>query len=342
MTQDVIELDGAIGGGQVLRSALSLSMVTGRVFRIRQIRARRSRPGLLRQHLTAVMAAAEVCGARICGAHLDSQALSFEPGVIRAGDFKFAIGTAGSCTLVLQTLLPALMRAPQASRVTISGGTHNPLAPPTDFLSRSWLPLLRRMGGDVELDLLRHGFAPAGGGEIAVRVQPSSLMRLDLCERGEAISRQALALTAGLAPTVAQRELSHVAKRLNWPSDALQHVTIDPARGPGNVLLLEYAFEHVTEVFSAFGRVSLRAEKVADAAINQAADWLRSDAAVAEHLADQLLLPMALAGGGSFTTPRMTDHLRSNIEVIQLFLPVRIDCQEEGSDRLRLEILPTA
>ncbi|ROO00964.1 RNA 3'-terminal-phosphate cyclase [Pseudomonas moraviensis] len=341
MTQDVIELDGAIGGGQVLRSALSLSMVTGRAFRIGQIRARRSRPGLLRQHLTAVVAAAEVCGARICGAHLDSQALSFEPGVIRAGDFKFAIGTAGSCTLVLQTLLPALMRAPQASRVTISGGTHNPLAPPTDFLSRSWLPLLRRMGGDVELDLLRHGFVPAGGGEIAVRVQPSSLMRLDLCERGEAISRQALALTAGLAPTVAQRELSHVAKRLNWPSDALQHVTIDPARGPGNVLLLEYAFEHVTEVFSAFGRVSLRAEKVADAAINQAADWLRSDAAVAEHLADQLLLPMALAGGGSFTTPRMTDHLRSNIEVIQLFLPVRIDCQEEGSDRLRLEILPT-
>ncbi|UST66049.1 RNA 3'-terminal phosphate cyclase [Pseudomonas moraviensis] len=341
MTQDVIELDGAIGGGQVLRSALSLSMVTGRAFRIGQIRARRSRPGLLRQHLTAVMAAAEVCGARICGAHLDSQALSFEPGVIRAGDFKFAIGTAGSCTLVLQTLLPALMRAPQASRVTISGGTHNPLAPPTDFLSRSWLPLLRRMGGDVELDLLRHGFVPAGGGEIAVRVQPSSLMRLDMCERGEAISRQALALTAGLAPTVAQRELSHVAKRLNWPSDALQHVTIDPARGPGNVLLLEYAFEHVTEVFSAFGRVSLRAEKVADAAINQAADWLRSDAAVAEHLADQLLLPMALAGGGSFTTPRMTDHLRSNIEVIQLFLPVRIDCQEEGSDRLRLEILPT-
>ncbi|WP_447758688.1 RNA 3'-terminal phosphate cyclase [Pseudomonas moraviensis] len=341
MTQDVIELDGAIGGGQVLRSALSLSMVTGRAFRIGQIRARRSRPGLLRQHLTAVMAAAEVCGARICGAHLDSQALSFEPGVIRAGDFKFAIGTAGSCTLVLQTLLPALMRAPQASRVTISGGTHNPLAPPTDFLSRSWLPLLRRMGGDVELDLLRHGFVPAGGGEIAVRVQPSSLMRLDLCERGEAISRQALALTAGLAPSVAQRELNHVAKRLNWPSDALQHVTIDPARGPGNVLLLKYAFEHVTEVFSAFGRVSLRAEKVADAAINQAADWLRSDAAVAEHLADQLLLPMALAGGGSFTTPRMTDHLRSNIEVIQLFLPVRIDCQEEGSDRLRLEILPT-
>jgi len=339
--KEKIELDGAIGGGQVLRSALSLSMVTGRAFRIEQIRARRSRPGLLRQHLTAVMAAAEVCGARISGAHLGSQALSFEPGAIRAGEFKFASGTAGSCTLVLQTLLPALMRAPQASRVTISGGTHNPLAPPTDFLSRSWLPLLRRMGGDVELDLMRHGFVPAGGGEIEVRVQPSSLMRLDLRERGEAISQQALALTAGLAPSVAQRELSQVAKRLNWPPAALQPVTIDPARGPGNVLLLEYVFEHVTEVFSAFGQVSLRAEKVADAAINQAADWLRSDAAVAEHLADQLLLPMALAGGGSFTTPRMTDHLRSNIEVIELFLPVRFDCREEGGDRLQIDILQT-
>lgn len=341
MKKDVIELDGAIGGGQVLRSALSLSMVTGRAFRIKQIRARRSRPGLLRQHLTAVMAAAEVCGAEISGAHLGSQALSFEPGEIHGGNFQFAIGTAGSCTLVLQTLLPALLQAPQASRVTISGGTHNPLAPPTDFLSRSWLPLLRRMGGNVELELLRHGFVPAGGGEIAVTVQPSRLTRLDVCERGEAISRQALALTAGLAPTVAQRELSQVAKRLNWPADALHQVTLDPARGPGNVLLLKYVFEHVTEVFSAFGQVSLRAEKVADAAINQAADWLRSDAAVAEHLADQLLLPMALAGGGSFTTPRMTDHLRSNIEVIQLFLPVRIDCQEGGGDRLRIVVSQT-
>ncbi|HWH88522.1 MAG TPA: RNA 3'-terminal phosphate cyclase [Pseudomonas sp.] len=341
MKQDVIELDGAIGGGQVLRSALSLSMVTGQAFRMKQIRARRSRPGLLRQHLTAVAAAAEVCGAQVSGAHMGSQALSFEPGEIRAGDFQFAIGTAGSCTLVLQTLLPALIQAPQASRVRISGGTHNPLAPPTDFLSRSWLPLLRRMGADVELDLVRHGFVPAGGGEVEVRVRPSSLTRLDLCDRGEAISRQAVALTAGLAATVAQRELSQVAKRLNWPAETMQQVMLDPARGPGNVLLLEYAFEHVTEVFSAFGQVSLRAEKVADAAINQAADWLRSDAAVAEHLADQLLLPMALAGGGSFTTPRMTDHLRSNMEVIQLFLPARFDCREEGGDRLRIEILQT-
>lgn len=338
MKQDVIELDGAIGGGQVLRSALSLSMVTGQAFRIERVRARRSRPGLLRQHLTAVMAAAQVCGAKIQGAELGSQTLSFEPGPIRGGDYRFAIGTAGSCTLVLQTLLPALLLAPQASRVRISGGTHNPLAPPTDFLSRSWLPLLRRMGAKVELTLLRHGFVPAGGGEIDVRVQPSQLSALHLCERGVPLSQQAFALTAGLAPSVGVRELERVAQRLNMASAALNAVILDPACGPGNVLLLEYTFEHVTEVFSAFGQASLRSEKVADTAIDQATDWLHSDAAVGEHLADQLLLPMVLAAGGSFTTPRMTEHLHSNISVIERFVPITIQCQEEGADRLKVEV----
>ena len=133
MKQDVIELDGAIGGGQVLRSGVSLSMVTGRTLLIRNIRAKRSRPGLMRQHLTAVLAAAEVCSARVEGAELGSQTLLFAPGPIQGGDYRFVIGTAGSCTLVLQTLLPALLRATAASRVTICGGTHNPLAPPVDF-----------------------------------------------------------------------------------------------------------------------------------------------------------------------------------------------------------------
>ncbi|WP_192560320.1 RNA 3'-terminal phosphate cyclase [Pseudomonas allokribbensis] len=340
MKQDVIELDGAIGGGQVLRSALSLSMVTGRAFRIERIRAKRSRPGLLRQHLTAVMAAAQVCGARTQGAELGSQALSFEPGPIRGGEYRFAIGTAGSCTLVLQTLLPALLRAPQASRVWISGGTHNPLAPPTDFLTRSWLPLLRRMGAEVDLKLLRHGFVPAGGGEIEATVQPSKLSALHVCDRGSPLSQKAFALTAGLASDIARRELDRVARRLNMPPATMNAISLDPECGPGNVLLLEYAFEHVTEVFSAFGQASLRAETVADVAVNQADAWLRSGAAVAEHLADQLLLPMALAGSGSFTTPAMTEHLQSNVAVIERFLPVTIECREESTDRLRIEVSP--
>lgn len=337
MKQDVIELDGAIGGGQVLRSGLSLSMVTGRALHIKNIRARRSRPGLLRQHLTAVLAAAEVCGAKVQGAELGSQVLSFEPGAIRGGEFSFAIGTAGSCTLVLQTLLPALLLAPDASRVRISGGTHNPLAPPVDFLERAWLPLLRRMGAKVELQLLRHGFVPAGGGEIEVFVQPSPLVPLHLLERGASLGQSASALVAGLAPQVAERELKRVAQRLDMAPQVLKCVALDQDRGPGNVLLLEYIFEHVTEVFSGFGQSSLRAEKVADGAIDQAVDWLNSGTAVAEHLADQLLLPMAMASGGSFTTPRMTEHLQSNIAVIERFLPVSIQCTTYGENGLRVE-----
>lgn len=337
MKQDVIELDGAIGGGQVLRSALSLSMLSGKTLRIHNIRARRSRPGLLRQHLTAVQAAAQVCGAKTSGVELGSQALTFEPGPIRGGDYRFAIGTAGSCTLVLQTLLPALLHAPQPSRVSISGGTHNPLAPPVDFLQQAWLPLLRRMGGRVELQLLRHGFVPAGGGELEAFVQPSVLQPLHLQERGVLLGSRAWALSAGLPEHVAERELRRVHNRLELPREYLTPVQLDEQYGPGNVLLLEFAFEHLTELFSGFGQNSLRAEKVADVAIDQARAWLDSGAAVAEHLADQLLLPMALAGGGSFTTPRMTEHLESNIRVIEAFLPVRIEARSLGAHLLRME-----
>lgn len=337
MKQEVIELDGAIGGGQVLRSALSLSMVTGKTLRINNIRARRSRPGLLRQHLTAVLAAAQVCGATVQGAELGSQTLSFEPGPIRGGDYRFAIGTAGSCTLVLQTLLPALLQAPEPSRVSISGGTHNPLAPPVDFLQLTWLPQLRRMGANVELQLLRHGFVPAGGGELEAFVQPSTLVPLQVMERGALLTQRATALIAGLAGHVAERELARVGKRLAFAQEALHSVDLDHEYGPGNVLLLEFVCEQVTELFSAFGQSNLRAETVADRAIDQAQDWLRSGAAVAEHLADQLLLPMALAGGGSFTTPRMTEHLQSNIAVIERFLPIRIDCRMQAEQVLKVE-----
>ncbi|QOQ76825.1 RNA 3'-terminal phosphate cyclase [Pseudomonas poae] len=332
MKQDVIELDGAIGGGQVLRSGLSLSMVTGQTLQIKNIRAKRSRPGLMRQHLTAVLAAAEVCGAKVQGAELGSQSLLFEPGLIQGGEYRFAIGTAGSCTLVLQTLLPALLRAPTASHVTISGGTHNPLAPPVDFLQRAWLPLLRRMGARVELNLNRHGFVPAGGGEIEVFIQPSQLLPLQLMQRGKLLEKRATTLNAGLPAQVSAREFKRTRQRLGFTEAQCFPVEIDPQQGPGNVLMLEYVHAHVTEVFSAFGMATVRAETVADAAIDPAMEWQGTDTAVGEHLADQLLLPMALAGGGRFTTPHMSEHLHSNMTVIQRFLPVVIesDVREEG------------
>ncbi|WP_119736101.1 RNA 3'-terminal phosphate cyclase [Pseudomonas sp. Larv2_ips] len=332
MKQDVIELDGAIGGGQVLRSGLSLAMVTGLTLRIKNIRARRSRPGLMRQHLTAVLAAAHVCGATVQGAELGSQNLLFEPGPIQGGEYRFAIGTAGSCTLVLQTLLPALLRAPTTSRVTISGGTHNPLAPPVDFLQRAWLPLLRRMGARVELNLIRYGFVPAGGGEVEAFIQPSDLQALQLMQCGKLLEKRAIVLNAGLADQVSEREFKRVRQRLGFTQAQLFPIDIDPQQGPGNVLMLEYVHAQVTEVFSAFGMTTVRAEAVADEAINQAMEWQGTDTAVGEHLADQLLLPMALAGGGRFTTPHMSEHLHSNTTVIQRFLPVVIESRvrEEG------------
>ncbi|WP_085600670.1 MULTISPECIES: RNA 3'-terminal phosphate cyclase [unclassified Pseudomonas] len=337
MKQDVIELDGAIGGGQVLRSALSLSMLTGKALRIGNIRARRSRPGLMRQHLTAVQAAAQVCGASVRGAELGSQVLAFEPGPIRGGDYRFSIGTAGSCTLVLQTLLPALLQAPEPSRVTVTGGTHNPLAPPADFLQHSWLPQLRRMGAQVELQLLRHGFVPAGGGELELSVRPSTLQPVHLQERGALLGRRAWALSAGLPEHVAERELRRVGNRLGLSREELQDVQLDEQYGPGNVLLLEFAHEHLTELFCGFAQNGLRAESVADAAIDQAREWLASGAVVAECLADQLLLPMALAGGGSFTTPRLSNHLASNIQVIEAFLPVRFQTRSVAEQVLHVE-----
>ncbi|NWB25519.1 RNA 3'-terminal phosphate cyclase [Pseudomonas gingeri] len=337
MEREVIELDGAMGGGQVLRSGLSLSMVTGRALRITNIRGRRSRPGLLRQHLTAVLASAEVCGAQMEGAQLRSQNLYFEPGPIRGGDFRFAIGTAGSCTLVLQTLLPALLQAPEPSRVLISGGTHNPLAPPFEFLERAWLPLLRRMGAKVELQLLRHGFVPAGGGELEAFIQPSILQVMELNERGAVLGSEARVLIGGIDESVAERELSRIGLRLDIPRESCLTERVDSAASPGNVLLLEYRCEQVTEVFSAFGQVNLRAEAVADVAANATRHWLSSGAAVGEHLADQLLLPMALAGGGSFTTPGMTEHLHSNIRVIEAFMPLRIACATTADGVVQVE-----
>lgn len=338
MNKDILELDGAIGGGQVLRTALSLSMITGTPFHITNIRAKRSRPGLLRQHLTAVTAAAQISSAQVEGAQLGSQSLSFTPGTIRGGDYDFAVGTAGSCSLVLQTLLPALLQADQPSRVHISGGTHNPLAPPFEFVERAWLPLLKRMGAQVAIQLLRHGFAPAGGGEITLQVTPSKLQPLHLDTPGAIIRQQATALLADVPGHVAQRELAQVGKRLKWPDEALKGVWLDRDIGPGNVLLLEIACENVTEIFSRFGQSGVRAEQVADQAVDQAREWLHSGASVAEHLADQLLLPMAIAGGGSFSMPRMSEHLRSNLQVIRQFLDVDIRCCESNSGPLHIAV----
>jgi RNA 3'-terminal phosphate cyclase (ATP) len=328
-TMDMIELDGAHGegGGQILRTALTLSMITGIPFRIERIRARRPKPGLLRQHLTAVMAAAEICQAQVSGAEPGSQTLDFSPGTIRGGDYRFAIGTAGSCTLVLQTVLPALWFADSASTLVVAGGTHNPAAPPADFLIRSWLPLMHRMGVRTELELLRHGFYPAGGGEIRAQVRPiAALQPMDLRTRGTRVAARATAIVAGVPLDVAKRELAQLRPHLG---DIEQEIrTLSSREGPGNVLMVELRYPDVTEIFTGFGERGVSAERVADQAGKAARLFQDSPAAVAEHLADQLLLPMALARAGSFVATALSSHLQTNREVIEKFLDVEFQIVE--------------
>ncbi|MFL6193037.1 MAG: RNA 3'-terminal phosphate cyclase [Thermoanaerobaculia bacterium] len=330
----MLEIDGSEGegGGQILRTSLALSMVTGVPIRIRNIRARRSRPGLMRQHQTAVQAAARVSGARVEGAEVGSGEISFAPGAVRPGEYRFDIGTAGSATLILQTLLPALILASGPTDLTLEGGTHNPAAPPFDYLDRVFLPLVRRMGGHVEVALERPGFYPAGGGKLRVRISPAgSLSGLELLERGEIRNRRATAILSSLPRHVAERELRQVESEAGWqPADLEIREVRSP--GPGNVLLLEVESEALTEMFAGFGERGVPAEQVADRALGEMRRYLEAGVPVGEHLADQLLLPLALAGSGAFATVPLSLHARTQIELIPRFLDVRITA-EEGEAR---------
>ncbi|GAB3469963.1 RNA 3'-terminal phosphate cyclase [Massilia terrae] len=329
----MIELNGAAGegGGQILRSALTLSVLTGQAFRIRDIRANRSKPGLMRQHLVAVQAAAEVCGAQAEGAHVGSLQLSFSPGAIRGGDYRFAIGTAGSCTLVLQTLVPALLFADRPSTVRVAGGTHNPMAPPAQFLQRAYARALADMGAAVGFELHRFGFYPAGGGAITAMVQPCGVLRpFEWMARGARVAAYAESFVAGISANVARRELDSVGAAMGWEGSQLRERGLPGEQGPGNALLITLEHEHVTEVFTAIGEKSIPSDAVARAVVKDVRRYLASEGAVGEHLADQLMLPMALAGGGRYTTASISLHARTNAQVIERFLPVRFEFGEQG------------
>lgn len=322
----MIELDGSAGegGGQVLRTSLTLSMITGQPFRITNIRARRAKPGLMRQHLVAVQAAARVSDAAVTQAEVGSQELTFAPNRIKSGAYDFAIGTAGSSTLVLQTILPALLYGDATSTVHISGGTHNPMAPPVEFLQRAYCPLLRAMGAEIEIDMLRAGFYPAGGGVVRASVEPCSGLRpLDLISRGKRISGYAESIVAGVPAGVARRELECIGAGMGWAEPQLLERVLPAEQGPGNALLITLEHEYVTEVFTAFGEKTVKAEAVAETVLHEARRYEASNAAVGEHLADQIMLPMALAGGGCYSIERVSQHARTNAGIIMRFLPVR-------------------
>jgi RNA 3'-terminal phosphate cyclase (ATP) len=333
MREGLIHIDGAQGegGGQILRSSLSLSICTQQPFKISNIRAKRDQPGLLRQHLTAVKAAAEIAGATLKGAEIGSRELTFKPGPVQAGSYAFAIGTAGSTSLVLQTVLPPLLTAAGPSRVCITGGTHNKASPPFEFLQRVFLPLLARIGAQVKLELHSHGFYPRGGGQIVAHIEPFQARNaLHLHERGALLRTYAEAHVAALPIHIAQRELEVIGKALGWGGEQLLLRGLPNDVGPGNVVTLTSEYEQVSEVITGFGERGVRAEDVASEAAAQMHEYLAGTAPVGEHLADQLLLPMALASGGEFTTTAMSEHLRSNALVVEKFTERRVRMEVES------------
>ncbi len=349
----MIIIDGSEGegGGQILRSSLALSILSGRPVRIENVRARRSKPGLRPQHLAAVRAAAVVGGGTLSGDAISSMTLEFRPGVqdVHRREFQFDIGTAGSAALVLQTVLPPLLFGRGAGppfRVDIRGGTHNPLAPSFDFLERSFLPLLNTIAGGrdgtVGIELGRHGFYPAGGGRLRARIAPcdnhisQEVSKFALVERGPLRGRRATVLSSRLPTHVAEREAGTIAKAWQEFGAGPEHVVVRHLKdcaGPGNVVLLDVEYARVTEVFAVIGEKGRPAEAVAAAAVKEAQDYEHGAGAVGEHLADQLLLPLALCGGGRFTTTELSLHTRTNADVIAKFLDctIRFEHQSDGA-----------
>lgn len=337
----VIEIDGSSGegGGQILRTSLALSLVTGRPFCIKNIRTGRRKPGLLNQHLTAVNAAAAISGAKVKGNVTGSRELYFAPGRVDASRYHFAVGSAGSCTLVLQTVLPALVTADVGSELILEGGTHNPFAPPFDFLDKTFLSILRQMGPKITAWLDRPGFYPAGGGKITVSIEPAPrLSPLDLRERGRIKSKKARAIVARLPHSIAERELRIASEMLLLDPECLQIEEMTNSRGPGNVLIIEMESERITETFTGFGTRGIRAEQVAEQTAGEVLEYLSADAPVGKHLADQLLIPLALAGGGIFKTLSPTSHTLTNIEVLNRFLNAGIKVTEADGKTSVIEI----
>jgi len=334
----MLELDGSIGegGGQIVRSALTLSLMTGQPFKLFHIRAGRRRPGLQPQHLTCVKAAAEVGRARYKGAEVGSTTLYFEPQSIQASSYHWDIGTAGSVSLVLQTVyLPLLLRTNERSEVVITGGTHVPHAPCVHFLQLTWSAYLQQLGLKVTVQLKRPGFYPRGGGQIQAVLEPAATVQpLHLLDCPGLHTATVWSACAGLPRSVAERQAQRLNQRLH--AEGVQTVTqLEEwhALSPGTMAAVVFRQTPVPTMFFALGEKGKPAESVADEVADEALAFLRSQAPVDPHSADQLLLPLAFSGQASiFRTSCLTRHLITNAQVVNSFLPVAIHCDGSEGD----------
>ncbi len=312
--------------------------MTGRTVRVYNIRAGRPRPGLRPQHLLSARAVAEISGGELDGAHEDSTELVFRPGAVNGGSYSFDVASfkssAGSVGLVFQTICLPLCFAHTGSRVVIKGGTHVEWSPPVDYIKEVFLPAVGSMGVEAGIDLLRWGFYPIGGGMVDVTVRPSRLplRPFRVVERGRLRRVAVLSAVANLPVDIARRQLERTMERLRDASFEAEGRRMSvPSPGRGTFLFILAEFDNTRAGFSALGARGKRAEAVADEAVDSFLEYMKSPAAVDRHLADQILIAAALAGGDSvFTTAGMTGHLATNVRVIERFLPVRFSIEDGG------------
>ncbi len=325
----MIDIDGSMGegGGQVLRSCLSLSLATAQPFEISNIRLRRKKPGLRAQHLAAVELAAKIGLANVKGAEINSTSLYFSPQTIKPGKYTCQIGTAGSTSLVLQTLYLPLCFCDKASSLTISGGTHAPLAPSFDFLKFHWAHYLELMGMQIDLELEQAGFFPQGGGTIKATINPTkSISSIILTDRGPLQQIRGLSAVANLDRKIAERQREQIIRRLGhkYPLNDIRIKQL-PSRFKGTTILLVCVFENSQCCYFSHGAPGKPAEKVADEVCNQIEFLINSHASLDEFISDQLLLPLAFAKSQSrYSTTKVTSHLLTNANVIDSFLPTKI------------------
>jgi len=327
----VIVIDGAQGGGQILRTALSYSAFSGRPVRMINIRGGRPKPGLQAQHLLAVKATAELCGAQVCGAQKGSTQIEFTPGAISPPPtWRLDVGTAGSVVLILQALLPCLALADHSVDMTLTGGTNNPWAPTFEYFRRVLLPTIARMGVRADADLVRRGFYPRGGGELHITTEPvSGIQPLVLRERGALKQVSGIAYSSNLPDHIAERMARACRERLEREGLTCQEFEVDttqPSAGPGCGIIALARFEHSVLAGDALGERGKPAEKVGLEAAEALIRELRSGAAVDSHLGDQLVPWAALAEGESiYLAARRTDHLVSALTAAQQVIGAQFD-----------------
>ncbi len=335
----MLKIDGSYGegGGQILRTSLSLSVLTSQPIEIFNIRAKRKNPGLQSQHLAAVRAAEKISQAKVAGAKIGSKLLYFEPRKIKFGRYEFDIGTAGSTTLVAQTILLPLAFAKHPSEILIIGGTHNPLAPPFHYFSEVFLPMIEKLGVCAEAKLERYGFYPKGGGRVRLFIEPTGKIEVkDFLERGNLEELSCLSIVANLPIEIAERQKQSAIERLrslfsssqeHWNKQLIENIKVEQVRAlnPGTFIFLKIKFTNVLVGFSSLGESGKPAEKVGQEAAEQFIKYYQSGKCLDPYLVDQIILYLAISKKPfAFTVSRLTNHLLTHLWLLEKFLNVKI------------------